>query len=79
MLFRSPQKKIAYANYETPERYITVLVLNDLIKREALVGYYAAPYQKKQIDIICLESQEELFRSLYSKANIIIYPFTKEE
>lgn len=63
-----------FANYETASQYITILVLNDIAKKSALTGYFIAPYQKKPVSIICLESQKQLFTSQYPKARFIFFP-----
>ncbi len=65
-----------FANYETVTQYITILVLNDIAKRNALTAYYKSPQQPKPVSIICLESQRQLFASHYPKAKLIIFPET---
>jgi len=63
-----------FANYETVSQYLTILVLNDIAKRNALTSYYKSPHQPKPVSIICLESQRQLFASQYPQAKLIIFP-----
>lgn len=75
-------KPVPYANYETQDKYIAVLVLNDIAKREALTGYYVAPHQSKEVEIICLETQRNMFANLYPQAKIVVFQpenYQKEE
>lgn len=65
-----------FANYETISQYVTILVLNDIAKRNALTGYFKSPHQPKPVTIICLESQKQLFASHYPKAKLITLPET---
>lgn len=64
--------KKPFAHYETESHYITVLILNDIAKRNALFSYYASPYQDKPVRIICLESQKMLFTTQYPQAEISV-------
>lgn len=70
------ESQTRHAYYETPERYYTVLVLNDLARRTALDVYYVLG-QEKPVTIICLESQVKLFSKLYPQAEIITIPDVK--
>jgi len=70
------ESQTRHAHYETPERYYTVLVLNDLARRTALDVYYVLG-QEKPVTIICLESQVKLFSKLYPQAEIITIPDVK--
>lgn len=63
-----------FANFETVSQYITVLVLNDIAKRNALSGYFKSPYQLKPVSIVCLESQKQLFSSHYPQARFVTFP-----
>lgn len=76
-LFQNAENsRYPFANYETPTQFITILVLNDIAKRNALEGYFKSPYKPKPVSIICLESQKQLFSSQYPKAQLIIFPET---
>lgn len=61
-----------YAHYETPEKYITIMTTNDLVKRGALMGYFASPHQPKPVDIICYETQRLAVKTRFPQAEIII-------
>ncbi len=63
-----------FANYETASQYVTILILNDIAKRNALSGYFKLPHQPKPVTIICLESQKQLFANQYPQAHIKICP-----
>ena len=65
-----------FANYETISQYVTILVLNDIAKRNALTAYFKSPRQPKPVSIVCLESQNQLFASHYPKAKLITLPET---
>ncbi len=63
-----------FAHYESPSQYYTVLILNDIAKRNALTGYFMSPFQNKPVSIICLDSQKSLFASQYPNAQLISVP-----
>ncbi len=70
------RSKYPFATFETPSEFFTVLILNDLSKRNALSGYFVSPFPKP-VTIICLESQQELFKNQYPRARIISIPDSK--
>lgn len=60
-----------YADYETPERLFTYLVLPDIVKIEALKIHLAVNPSKKPT-IICLQSQQKYYSSLFPATEFIL-------
>ena len=58
-----------FADFEDDEFYYTVLVTNDLVRRERL-AYYTRT-QTKPVKLIVLDSQAEFFAKLFPQAGII--------
>ena len=71
------KSKAPFANYEDSSYYYTIMVLNDIAKRYYLSAYYQSPSQNKPVKIICLESQVNLFTSLFPQTELIILPEEK--
>ena len=63
--------KMPFANYESPDCYYTILILNDIAKRSTLAAYYESPGQKRPVKIICLDTQKTLYTNKYPRAEII--------
>lgn len=59
-----------FAHYEAEDCYITLLTLNDLVKRTALDAYFQLS-PSKPVRIICLPKQQKFFANLYPKAEVV--------
>lgn len=63
-----------FADYMAGDTYVSVLVLNDLVRRARLTDYFNWDLEKKPVLIVCLRSQLPLFKELYPKAEFSILP-----
>lgn len=63
-----------FADYLAGDVYISVLALNDLVRRARLLDYFSWNVEKKPVVIVCLEDQLSLFKSLYPKAEFTVLP-----
>jgi len=65
-----------FANYEKGNTFVSVLVFNDIIKRDALSGYlkYASAREGREVVIVCLKNQCEKFGQLFPDIKQIVIP-----
>lgn len=68
-----PSKR-PFADYVWRDGYLSVLVVNDLLRREALAGYlkHAAAREGRRVVVVCLESQLEKLRELFPRASFAV-------
>lgn len=66
----------AFADYVWRGCYLSLLVTNDLIKREMLRHYLEGPFYRAEgsppVVVVCLESQRAVFSSLYPAASFAV-------
>lgn len=70
-----PSKR-AFADYEKGNTYASVLIYNDLAKKDHLTNYlkYARDKENKEVIIVCLENQSKEFAKQFPGIEQIIIP-----
>lgn len=63
-----------FADYLAGDTYISVLVLNDLVRRARLKDYFSWDLEKKPVLIVCLQDQLNLLKNLYPDAEFAVLP-----
>lgn len=68
-----PSKR-PFADYVWRDGYLSVLVVNDLLRRGVLAGYlkHAAAREQRRVVVVCLESQLEKLRELFPRASFAV-------
>lgn len=68
-----PSKR-PFADYVWRDGYLSVLVVNDLLRGGALAGYFkhAAAREQRRVVVVCLESQLEKLRELFPRASFAV-------